>query len=114
MLSARNRMTRSTDFDATVKHGKRAVQPDLVIYMRHATGDPKLGLIVSRSVGSAVQRHRLSRRLRHVARDVMDGWNGSEHVVIRALPSSRDVVSARLREEFRAGLRRIESAGSTR
>ena len=34
-------MTRSTDFDATVKHGKRAVQPDLVIYMRRATGDPE-------------------------------------------------------------------------
>ena len=114
MLSARNRMTRSTDFDATVKHGKRAVQPDLVIYMRRATGDPKLGLIVSRSVGSAVQRHRLSRRLRHVAREVMDGCNRSEHVVIRALPSSRDVVSARLGEELRAGLRRIDAAGPKR
>ena len=107
-------MTRSTDFDATVKHGKRAVQPDLVIYMRHATGDPKLGLIVSRSVGSAVQRHRLSRRLRHVARDVMDQCHQSEHVVIRALPSSRDVDSAQLGDELWAGLRRIESTGPKR
>jgi ribonuclease P protein component len=107
-------MTRSTDFDATVKHGKRAVQPDLVIYMRHATGDPKLGLIVSRSVGSAVQRHRLSRRLRHVAREVMEQCKQSEHVVIRALPSSRDVDSAQLGDELWAGLRRIESARSKR
>ena len=107
-------MTRSADFEATVKHGKRAVQPDLVIYMRRATGDPKLGLIVSRSVGSAVQRHRLSRRLRHVAREVLDGCNRSEHVVVRALPSGRDVVSARLGEELRAGLRRIDAAGPKR
>jgi ribonuclease P protein component len=114
VLSARNRMTRSTDFDATVKHGKRTVQPDMVIYMRHATGDPKLGLIVSRSVGSAVQRHGLSRRLRHVARDVMADLNRSEHVVIRALPSSRGAASSRLSEELRAGLRRIEAAGSKR
>ncbi|OBK34146.1 ribonuclease P protein component [Mycobacterium sp. 1245111.1] len=114
MLSARNRMTRSTDFDATVRRGRKAVQPDMVIYMRHATGDPKLGLIVSRSVGSAVQRHGLSRRLRHVARDVLAELNDSEHVVIRALPSSRDVVSSRLREELRAGLRRIRSAGPKR
>lgn len=104
-------MTRSTDFDATVRRGKKAVQPDMVIYMRRATGDPKLGLIVSRSVGSAVQRHGLSRRLRHVARDVLAELKDSEHVVIRALPSSRDVVSARLGEELRAGLRRIQSAG---
>jgi len=107
-------MRRSADFEATVKRGRKAVQPDMVIYMRRATGDPKLGLIVSRSVGSAVERHRLSRRLRHVARDVLADLNGSEHVVIRALPSSRGVGSARLGEELRAGLRRIEATGRAR
>jgi ribonuclease P protein component len=111
-------MTRSTDFDTTVKHGTRAVQPDLVIYARPANEKdvdaPKVGLIISRSVGSAVQRHRLARRLRHVARGVVDGLERSEHVVIRALPSSRDVGSARLDEELRAGLRRIETTGSGR
>ena len=109
-------MTRSTDFEATVKHGTRAVQPDLVIYARpgRATEAPKVGLIVGRSVGSAVQRHRLARRLRHVARSVLDGLQRSERVVIRALPSSRDVGSARLEQELRAGLRRIEATGSTR
>jgi ribonuclease P protein component len=107
-------MTRSTDFDATVRRGRKAVQPDLVIYMRRAIGDPKLGLIVSRSVGSAVQRHGLSRRLRHVARDVLADLNRSEHIVIRALPSSRDATSVRLGEQLRAGLRRIEVAGPHR
>jgi ribonuclease P protein component len=111
-------MTRSTDFGATVKHGTRAVQPDLVIYARRGDGAddevPKVGLIVSRSVGSAVQRHQLARRLRHVARGLVDGLGGSEQVVIRALPSSRHVGSARLEEELRAGLRRIEAAGFDR
>jgi ribonuclease P protein component len=117
VLSARNRLTRSTDFGATVKHGTRAVQPDLVIYARRgdvADEAPKVGLIVSRSVGSAVQRHRLARRLRHVARGLVAGLRRSEQVVIRALPSSRDVDSARLEEELRAGLRRIETTGSGR
>ena len=118
MLSARNRMTRSTDFDTTVKHGTRAAQRDLVIYVRRgdaASADaPKVGLIVSRSVGSAVQRHRLARRLRHAARHVLDGLDGSEHIVIRALPTSRDVDSARLEEELRAGLRRAANAGAGR
>jgi len=101
-----------------VKHGTRAVQPDLVIYARRddgTTGDAaKVGLIISRAVGSAVQRHRLARRLRHVARRLVDGMQRSEQVVIRALPSSRDVGSARLEEELRAGLRRIESTGCGR
>jgi ribonuclease P protein component len=111
-------MTRSTDFDATVKHGTRAVQPDLVIYVRPgdtAAGEaPKIGLIIARSVGSAVQRHQLARRLRHVARRVVEGLQRSEHVVIRALPSSRNLGSARLEEELRAGLRRIEATGAPR
>jgi ribonuclease P protein component len=111
-------MTRSTDFGATVKHGTRAVQPDLVIYARHGDGTaadaPKVGLIISRAVGSAVQRHRVARRLRHVARGLVDGLQRSEQVVIRALPSSRDVGSARLEEELRAGLRRIDTTGSGR
>jgi ribonuclease P protein component len=111
-------MTRSTDFNATVKHGIRAVQPDLVIYARPgnpaAAEPPKIGLIVARSVGSAVQRHQLARRLRHVARGVVEGLQRSEHVVIRALPSSRNLGSARLEEELRAGLRRIQATGACR
>ena len=111
-------MTRSTDFDATVKHGTRAVQPDLVIYVRRGNDKsadaPKVGLIVARSVGSAVQRHRLARRLRHVARSVVDGLDRSERIVIRALPSSRDVASARLAEQLRAGLRRVQTTGASR
>jgi ribonuclease P protein component len=111
-------MTRSAEFDTTVKHGTRAVQPDLVIYARRGNEKdaeaPKVGLIISRSVGSAVERHRLARRLRHVARGLVDGLERSERVVIRALPSSRDVDSARLEEELRAGLRRIETMGPRR
>jgi ribonuclease P protein component len=111
-------MTRSTDFDTTVKHGTRTVQPDLVIYARlantAAAEAPKVGLIIARSVGSAVQRHQLARRLRHVARGVVEGLQRSEHVVIRALPSSRNLGSARLEEELRAGLRRIQATGTRR
>jgi len=69
-------MTRSIDFGATVKHGIGAVQRDLVIYVRRESGEsvkaPKVGLIVGRSVGSAVQRHQVARRLRHIARILVD------------------------------------------
>jgi ribonuclease P protein component len=111
-------MTRSTDFDTTVKHGTRVVQPDLVIYARRASdnaaGPPKIGLIVARSVGSAVERHQLARRLRHLARGLVEELEHEEHVVIRALPSSRGSASVRLAEQLRAGLRRIQATGSQR
>ena len=111
MLPARYRMTRSADFGATVSEGVRAVQPDLVVHAlrsgNHGPGDgPRIGLVVSKSVGSAVQRHRVARRLRHVARTVIDELEPTDRVVIRALPSSRHAISARLEQELRTALRR--------
>ncbi len=110
MLPARYRMTRSTEFGATVSQGVRAVQPDLVVHaLRSADGaadGPRIGLVVSKSVGSAVQRHRVARRLRHVACTMIDELDAADRVVIRALPSSRHAISARLEQELRTALRR--------
>jgi ribonuclease P protein component len=94
------------EFDTTVKRGARAVQPDIVVHAhRVADGGPRIGLVVGKSVGSSVQRHRVARRLRHVARAVVDELDSGDRVVIRALPSSRLAMSARLEQELRSGLR---------
>jgi ribonuclease P protein component len=106
-------MTRSTDFGATVSQGVRAVQPDLVVHALCGGDDsgssPRIGLVVSKSVGSAVQRHRVARRLRHAARTVLAELEPGERVVIRALPSSRSAISARLEQELRTAVRRTRS-----
>ncbi len=118
MLPARNRMTRSTEFDAAVKHGIRTAQPDVIIHVRRANdadqvSAPRVGLIIGKAVGSAVDRHRVARRLRHVSRGLLADLHRSDRVVIRALPSSRNASSARLEQQVRRGLRRaFESAGT--
>jgi ribonuclease P protein component len=106
-------MRRSADFNAAVKHGVRAVQPDIVVHARHgsnASGDeasePRVGLIVAKSVGSAVQRHRVARRLRHVLRGMLRDMDAAEHLVVRALPSSRQASSATLTRQLQTGLQR--------
>ena len=110
-------MTRSIDFDATVKHGIRLAQPDVVVHLRRGpdrdeTHAPRVGLVVGKPVGSAVERHRVARRLRHVARTLLDELGQSDQLVIRALPSSRTASSARLEQELRRCLRRVPAAGS--
>jgi ribonuclease P protein component len=107
-------MRRSTDFGATVKYGRRAVQRDIVIHARlvdqTANGNvpgPRVGLIIARSVGSAVHRHRVARRLRQVARNVLAELEPAEQMVIRALPGSSHAKSACLEQQLRAGLQRI-------
>lgn len=110
MLPAQFRMTRSAEFGATIKHGVRAVQPDLVVHARREdNGGPRIGLVVSKSVGSAVQRHRVSRRLRHVARNVLPELDPGDRVVIRALPSSSTAISVRLEQQLRKALQRTHT-----
>jgi len=110
-------MTRSTEFGATVSQGVRAVQPDLVVHALRSSDNtpdgPRIGLVVSKSVGSAVQRHRVARRLRHAARTVIDELDPADRVVIRALPSSRHTISARLEQELRTALRRTRPRSGT-
>jgi ribonuclease P protein component len=118
VLPAQYRMTRSTDFGLTVNRGVRAAQPDLVVHALRSSGDesgaPKIGLVVGKSVGNAVQRHRVSRMLRHVARDVIEELGPGDKVVIRALPSSRHAISARLQQELRTALQRADSKSGAR
>lgn len=114
MLPAQYRMTRSAEFGTTVSRGTRAVQPDVVVHVHRGAGNeftdgPRVGLVVAKSVGNSVQRHRVARRLRHIARGLLDELDSAERVVIRARPGSRHAISARLEKQVRIGLERTRS-----
>jgi ribonuclease P protein component len=101
-------MRLSTEFASTVKRGERAAERDLVVHaLRTGAAEeqgPRIGLVVGKSVGTAVQRHRVARRLRGVARTLVDELDPADRIVIRALPGSRHSISARLEQELRSGL----------
>jgi len=50
--------------------------------------EPRFGFVVSKSVGSAVQRNLVKRRLRSAIRDRINTFGIGINLVIRALPSS--------------------------
>jgi ribonuclease P protein component len=86
-------------------HAARLDGPDVVAVDRGA----RYGLIVSKSVGDAVTRHAVARRLR-VAAAAADSSGGlgpdtSGVVVIRALPGSAHRSSTELSDELAAALR---------
>ena len=118
MLPAQYRMTRSADFGLTVNRGVRAAQPDLVVHALRTPDDvssaPKIGLVVSKSVGSSVQRHAVSRKLRHVARTILSELRPGDRIVIRALPGSSRAISARLEQQLRSALRRVTEVETSR
>ncbi|ETZ43725.1 ribonuclease P family protein [Mycobacterium avium MAV_120709_2344] len=49
----------------------------------------------------------MARRLRHVARPLLDELEPSDRLVIRALPGSRTASSARLAQELQRCLQRM-------
>jgi ribonuclease P protein component len=111
-------MTRSTEFSSTVSRGLRSAQPDMVLHYSRDDDDPtgpRIGLVVAKTVGNAVVRHRVARRLRHVARTVLGDLDGCDRVVIRARPGADAAVSAGLERQLRDGLERIQRrVGSSR
>lgn len=99
-----------------MKHGMRLKQPDLVVHLRRGSDAevtaPRIGLVVGKTVGSAVERHRVARRLRHVARDMLSELAPTDQLVIRALPGSRTASSARLEQELRRCVQRALATGA--
>lgn len=105
-------MTRSAEFSATVGHGVRSSQPCLVVHLATDDADltgPRIGLVVSKAVGNAVVRHRVSRRLRHVAHPLIDELSADQRLVIRALPKAADASSARLGDQLSHAVRRARA-----
>lgn len=67
-------------------------------------GGPRFGLVVSKAVGDSVTRHRVSRRLRHVAGSLLAELDDDLLVVIRANPASVSATHSELLRDLRSGL----------
>ncbi|MCZ3387965.1 MAG: ribonuclease P protein component [Actinomycetia bacterium] len=115
MLPAARRMRRSVDFTAAVRRGRRAWRPTLVLHVRsrqECSEPARVGLIVSKAVGNAVTRHRVSRRLRAVCAQGVDGWGAGDLVVIRALPAAAAATSDQLANDLDQAASRLGLAHS--
>ena len=67
-------------------------------------GGPRFGLVVSKAVGDSVTRHRVSRRLRHIAAELIPEADPDLLVVIRANPASATATHEELVRDLRTGL----------
>jgi len=104
-------MRSSEDFRATVRRGAKAARPTLVAHVvlpadGEADAETSVGLVVSRSVGSAVARNRVKRRLRHLMRDRLSDVPRGARVVVRALPAASLASSTSLADDLDQALRR--------
>lgn len=129
MLPAGSRLRRRADFVATLRsaRGTRAAGLLVVHVARPETasgGDARtaaagssdgpvptrVGFVVSRSVGAAVVRNRVRRRLRHLAAGQIDRLPPGSRVVVRALPASAGATYDQLATALRGAVDRAVTA----
>lgn len=107
-------MTRSRDFEATVRRGRRAPGGRVVAHLAQDPSvqptqmpDVRVGFIVSKAVGNAVTRHRVARQLRHIITGHLDQLAPGTRLVIRALPGCADSTSETIDRDVSRALRRL-------
>jgi ribonuclease P protein component len=98
----RNRLSRSKDFDTVYRRGRSASSRYLVLHWfvrdDDEGGEPRLGLAVPRSVGSAVARNRVKRLLREAWRELLPRVPAGQDYVLAARPGLAEPAEARGKE----------------
>ena len=99
MLPKKARLTTSEDFAKATKSGLRLTSENLVGYLyispvannskNESNEQPvKCGLIINKSVGGSVMRHRIARQLRHDLAPKIDTLPTNSLFVVRVLKSA--------------------------
>ncbi|WP_167995483.1 ribonuclease P protein component [Arthrobacter pigmenti] len=102
MLSTAHRVRTATDFSHAVRSGARSGCRNLVLYTVGTDDESpsRFGFIVSKSVGNAVTRNLVKRRLREAAATALRRRPMGMDVVVRALPSSAAAGWTELSSDF--------------
>ena len=94
MLPVDARLTQSSDFARATKSGIRVTSQHFVgyLYLSPVTNEApaKCGLIISKSVGGSVKRHRVARKVRHAVAPKISSLPTGSLLVIRALGQDGD------------------------
>ena len=87
MLPNSARIKSSSDFARATKSGRRVTSDSLIGYLYSSnSNDPaKLGLIVGKTVGNSVVRHRIARQIRHAVREDLNNLPNGTLFVVRAM-----------------------------
>lgn len=113
MLPAALRMRRSEEFARTIRRGARAGRSTLVVHcLRTPEPGRHVGFVVARTVGDAVVRNRVRRRLRGIVVEQHQALPEGTRLVVRALPAAAAASFPTLEADFRSAsltaLRRSE------
>lgn len=92
-LAKSNRVVRSSEFREIYQNGVRMTSRYFAAFCLHATGEPcpsRFGFTVPRTVGKAVERNRLKRRMREAVRDQVNALPASWSIIFNPRRTALD------------------------
>jgi ribonuclease P protein component len=109
-VQRRHRLSRSRDFDSVYRQGRSVSTRLLVLYWfprEDADGEPRLGLAVPKSTGTAVTRNKIKRRLRETWRSTLDDVPRGHDYVLIVRPGLAEAADARGHDWLRDRVREV-------
>jgi ribonuclease P protein component len=94
------RLTQPADFERVKKDGRAERGRFLVLNVLSSTEQFRAGFVTSRSVGSAVARNRVRRRLREIVRKHQHEISGQRWIVTIARAAAASATFAQLEAEW--------------
>jgi ribonuclease P protein component len=93
VLARANRIVRGDDYRSVVRRGRRSATAHAVVSVVRrpveSSGEPtRFGFIVAKTVGNAVTRNTVRRRLKAIAHELLVETPVGYDVVVRALPAA--------------------------
>jgi ribonuclease P protein component len=114
MLAKEARLRTADDFRSTMRTGRKVTSANLVIYLKRVPGtaQARFGFVVAKTVGNAVTRNLVKRRLRSLAKSQSVVQGVGVDVVVRALPGSSKLEWNGLEQEFNSSLDKVAARSS--
>uniref|UniRef100_UPI00404A581F ribonuclease P protein component n=1 Tax=Candidatus Planktophila sp. TaxID=2175601 RepID=UPI00404A581F len=116
MLAKTARLTESGDFARATKSGLRYSTANFVGYL-YPTGvsqPARAGLIINKTIGGSVTRHRIARQVRHVLQESYSQLPEGSLVVVRALKNSKKIQNQKTEQQDSQELHSIDVAGEVK
>ena len=107
MSWSKHRLSSADEFRAVTRGGARSARSHVVVHLSQLTqGEdaPRVGFVVSKRIGNAVVRNRVTSRLREIIRPHLATLPAGSAIVVRALPGIDEQPFSALKDDVDSAL----------